>query len=245
MRLVVELALFAVIGIFLGITGAYNTAPEPLIAKLAFWIAVVVAGGAFGILVDTVLVRWVANPWWRAVAAALIMTPAISLLVTGAMVVVLRHQHEVTYAFGGLLWQVLVISLAVMTLRALVHRPPKRIVETQTVIAPPLDDADAAFRTRLSARRRSAKLIALEAQDHFVRVHTDAGIELLSIRLSDAVAELTGVHGFRVHRSWWVAGEAIKAAKWRRASGELTLEGDLVVPISRSGAPALRAAGWL
>ncbi|MFN3305544.1 MAG: LytTR family DNA-binding domain-containing protein, partial [Roseateles sp.] len=148
-----------------------------------------------------------------------------------------------------MLWfRVWVISGLVMTVRILVWRRPPTpapTVETRVVVAPSLPEAEAAFRQRLSAKRRAARLIAVEAHDHYLRVHTDAGVELLTMRFSDALAELSGAHGFQTHRSWWVAGEAIEAAQWRRGAGELRLAGDLIAPVSRRHAPTLRAAGWL
>jgi hypothetical protein len=64
---------------------------------------------------------------------------------------------------------------------------------------------------RLPARVRFARLFAIEAHDHYVRVHTDAGTELVTARFADAVDELVGVHGFRVYRSWWDSGSAIRS----------------------------------
>ena len=97
---------------------------------------------------------------------------------------------------------------------------------------------------RLSARRRTTRLIALEAEDHYVRVHTDAGSELLTMRFSDALAELALAHGHRLHRSWWAAADAIEGIRWRRSGGEARLSGGLVAPVSRSFAVALKEAGW-
>jgi DNA-binding LytR/AlgR family response regulator len=97
---------------------------------------------------------------------------------------------------------------------------------------------------RLSAKRRSARLIALEAEDHYVRVHTDAGSELLLMRFSEAIEELSQAHGYRLHRSWWAAAEAVEAVRWRRGGGEARLAGGIVAPVSRSRASALKQAGW-
>lgn len=245
MRMAAELALLVVVGAFLGAIGPFGTAREPSLARHAFWLLTIVAGGLIGIAAEAVLQRWIADRRARVLATAAAMTPPITLLVFAAMVAILGHDHALPAVLPELLWQVFLISLAVMTLRMLVRRPPERIVESRTIVAPPLPEAEARFRSRLSARRRSARLFALEAYDHYVRVHTDAGVELLSLRFSDALAELADAHGFRVHRSWWVSAGAIKTARWRRGSGELELEGGLVVPISRSGAPVLREAGWL
>lgn len=100
------------------------------------------------------------------------------------------------------------------------------------------------FRRRLSARRRAARLLAVEAHDHYLLVHTDAGTELVTLRFADALEELALAHGFRTHRSWWIAAEAIESVSWRRGAGEARLAGALAVPISRAHAPNLKAAGW-
>ena len=137
------------------------------------------------------------------------------------------------------------ISALVMALRALTWRKPKPIIQTRVVTAPPLPEAEAVFRRRLSAKRRSAALIAIEAEDHYLRVHTDAGDELITARFAEALQELAGAHGYQTHRSWWVAAGAIETVRWRRGSGEARLTGGVVAPVSRTHAPALRLAGWI
>jgi len=64
------------------------------------------------------------------------------------------------------------------------------------------------------------------------------------MRLGDAIEELQGLEGAQVHRSWWVARAAI--ADVRRGDGRavLTLVSGAEVPVSRTYAPQLRAAGW-
>lgn len=131
--------------------------------------------------------------------------------------------------------------LLMMTLRALLWR---RVVETRTIVMPPLPEAERDFRLRLSAKRRAARLIAVEAEDHYVRVHTDSGSELVPMRFSEAVEELPRAHGFRLHRSWWAAAEAIESVRWSRGGGEARLAGGISAPVSRSYAGALKEAGW-
>jgi hypothetical protein len=245
-RLIPEISLLLAIAFFLTVTRPYGTASDPLLPRTAFWLFVIAAGGFIGAALDTALHSTIKREWPRAIATAAAMTPPVSALVFAAMVLVLGHDHELASTIWlGLSAQVFVISLAVMALRILMHRPSKHVVETRTIFAPPVPEAEAAFRSRLSAKRRSGRLLALEAHDHYVRVHTSEGVELITLRFSDAVTELTGAEGLQVHRSWWVATPAIKEARWRRSSGELELEGGLRVPVSRSGAPQLRAAGWL
>jgi DNA-binding LytR/AlgR family response regulator len=131
---------------------------------------------------------------------------------------------------GELAWRVLVVSLLVMAVRALVWRRPAVVVETRTVVAPPLPEAEARFRQRLPARVRAAQLIAAEAHDHYLKVHTDVGCEMIIARFAGALRELTDAYGLRTHLSWGVAGDSIKAVRWSRGTGTATLAGGIVVP---------------
>lgn len=89
-------------------------------------------------------------------------------------------------------------------------------------------------------------LLALTMEDHYVRVHTAEGSTLVLMRMRDAVAALAGRGGLRVHRSHWVAAEAVRG--WRRdATGRvrLTLSNGAEVPVSRSRLGLVRDAGWM
>jgi hypothetical protein len=185
----------------------------------------------------------IAATWRRVAVVSVLMTPAVSLLV-------LTTEHLLTRepfgwpSYQRLLWQVWPILLAVMVVRTLAWRRPPARVETLTVIAAPLPEAETAFRRRLSAKRRGARLIAIEAHDHYLRVHTDAGAELITLRFAEALDELALGHGWRVHRSWWVAADAVEEVRWRRGAGEARLVGGLIAPVSRTYAPTLKEAGW-
>lgn len=65
------------------------------------------------------------------------------------------------------------------------------------------------------------------------------------MRLSDAVAELEGIEGAQVHRSWWVARGAIAEARRGDGRATLTLKDGSEVPVSRTYARRLREHGWI
>ena len=242
-RPAVELIFLVTFGVAMTVMGPYGTSLMPLPMRSAYWLISIVGGGVIGITIDEALSRRASSLWRRTLATSLLMTPLVALLVlaVGHLLAPVNIPPGWSLTFLGQVW---VISALVMLLRALAWRPPRKIVETRTVIAQPLPEAEAAFRRRLSARRRSARLIALQAEDHYLRVHTDAGEELLTLRFSDALAELAGAHGLRTHRSWWVAADAIEGARWRRGAGEVQLSGGLTAPVSRTYAGGVREAGW-
>jgi hypothetical protein len=225
-------------GLFLAVVGPFGSITAGTLTRFVYWPGVIVGGGVIGISVDEFAGRRFANPWVRWIFDSVVMTPGVCVLVWFASYWAFGPA-PLSRLFTELVWQVFVISVAVMGVRQLVRLrlspPPNSAVE-------PADDA--AFRQRLSARRREARLIAVEAEDHYLRIHTDAGDELITLRFADALAELARAPGFQTHRSWWAAADAIEAVRWRRGRGELRLAGGLTAPVSRTYAAKLKAAGW-
>lgn len=242
-RWAIDLAILSAIGWLMGFLGPFGSDHIPVLTVYAYWMVCMIGGGVIGIALDEILSRRVPAPWRRVVVVSLLMSPAVALLVIAAQRLLIGGVFDGA-GMLKLLWQVWPISLAVMAVRALVWRQMPVRVETRTVIAPPLPEAEAAFRRRLSAKRRGARLIAIEADDHYLKVHTDAGEELITLRFADALAELAQAHGWRIHRSWWVSAEAVEAVRWRRGLGEMRLAGGLTAPVSRTYAPLLKEAGW-
>ena len=233
-----DFVLMTAMGLFLAALGPFGSITSPMLVRLVYWPGVIVGGGVIGVAVDELGGKRFANPWLRWAFSSVVMTPGVCVLVAFASIWAFGPSPSRNYQ--NLLWQVFVISAAVMGVRQLIgERPPPG--GTAPASEPV---SDAAFRQRLSARRREARLIAVEAEDHYLRVHTDAGSELISARFADALAELAGVAGFQVHRSWWAAAEAIEGVRWRRGRGELRLAGGVIAPVSRTYAAKLKAAGW-
>jgi membrane protein implicated in regulation of membrane protease activity len=235
-----DLLLLGAVGLVMAQLGPYRTGEAPQALRTLYWLAAVLGSGLFGIAVDLTLGPRIRAFWARIAIVSLAITPPVTLFIYALNATILDLPRR-PWLLPQLAWQVLVVLLLLMTLRALAWR---RVVETRTVVVPPLPEAERRFRLRLSAKRRGARLIAVEAEDHYVRVHTDGGSELLAMRFSEAVAELARAHGYRLHRSWWVAAEAIEAIRWKRGTGEARLAGGLTAPVSRSCAAQLKEAGW-
>jgi len=84
----------------------------------------------------------------------------------------------------------------------------------------------------------------MQMQDHYLHVHTDQGDGLILARMSDAVADLKGLDGQQVHKSWWVAQAAIEEITYKNRKRTILLKDGTQVPVGRSFEPALRAVGW-
>lgn len=251
-RWLIDLAMLAAIGLLMGFIAPFGWDRAPLVERYGYWMVCILGAGLIGFAADDLLRRaisalWGPALWGRVLAASLVATPPVALLVLTTQTF-LRDEPLAWPGYIKLMWQAWPILLAVILVRALAwRRPPARIetrIETRTLIASPLPEAEAAFRQRLSAKRRTARLIAIEAHDHYLRVHTDAGPELITLRFADALDELARAHGWRVHRSWWVAADAVEAVRWRRGGGEIDLATGLTAPVSRTYSPVLKEAGW-
>jgi DNA-binding LytR/AlgR family response regulator len=88
-------------------------------------------------------------------------------------------------------------------------------------------------------------LLALEMEDHYLRIHTVLGSDLILLRLRDALGELGPERGRQVHRSWWVSNGAVSSAERDGARTLLILHNGLKVPVSKSFRDQVKEAGWL
>jgi len=65
-------------------------------------------------------------------------------------------------------------------------------------------------------------------------VHTSDSSELIHYRFTDAVDELEGHNGLRVHRSLWVNKAAIESMVRPRRSFDIVLTGDKRIPVGQT-----------
>jgi hypothetical protein len=87
-------------------------------------------------------------------------------------------------------------------------------------------------------------VLALQMEDHYVRVHTAAGSRLVHMPLNQAIGVLGAVDGLRTHRSWWVARHAVARIEGTPRSMTLRLSNGIVAPVARSSVAIIRSAGW-
>jgi hypothetical protein len=137
---------------------------------------------------------------------------------------------------------VIVVAAVMMAITYMVIE--RMIARDRITHAAPAGAAPPKFLQRLPVKLRGGELYAVEAEDHYLRLHTSRGSDLIWMRLVDAVAELDGLEGAQTHRSWWVAKAAVTDARRSDGRGTLVLKNGVEAPVSRSYAAALREAGW-
>jgi hypothetical protein len=222
---------------FLGFAGAFGSIQLPLFERLGYWIVLMLLGWVWGAFVSRYFFGGLSsrgNLWLRAFLCALTMAIPYSAVVAVAGVWAF-HSHYTPADIPQLLGSVTLVSLAMVALNVLVDRQ----ATTQASDQPPK------FLERLPLKLRGGEVWAVEAEDHYLRLHTSKGQDLILLRLSDAIAELEGIEGAQVHRSWWVAREAITAAQRGDGRATLTLKDGSEVPVSRTHARLLREKGWI
>ena len=250
------------VGVVLGLIGPFGTYDTlPIVPRLAYWLAVVCVNW---MLADTMIRRLDALAG-RQMPLRRLMAPCL-----GACLAALPATGVVALANGlsGIGWpdDVVVLFGRVVLLLAAISLPVYAWEDMQSQIAAMPDPAEAdgvpsprqpektqprqtggsclsRFAARLS-KPLGGRLLCLEMQDHYLKVHHSGGSEMILCRMEDAARDL-GSLGRRVHRSWWVAADAVDRVERDGQRTFLRLSDGRRVPVGRSYRADLKAAGWL
>jgi DNA-binding LytR/AlgR family response regulator len=227
-------------GSFLAIAGAFGSGAAPLLTRLTYWIGLMFAGSFVGAAIARPVfgaARFADKPWLACVIVAALLTPPLTVIVWVASNAMF-HGSWTLESMAGAVAPVAMISIVMTAINYMADHRPRETHAAPAGAAPPK------FLERIPMKLRGAALYAVEAEDHYLRIHTDRGSDLILMRLSDAVGELEGIEGAQTHRSWWVARDAI--AEVERGDGRATfiLRDGARAPVSRTFARTLRAEGW-
>ncbi|MCF6292162.1 MAG: LytTR family transcriptional regulator [Robiginitomaculum sp.] len=229
-----DIILVLFIGTVLAIISPFGvTSHLPIIGGLVYWIGILAWGWAVGKFVGPAMLRFLpamAVGWFYLIVSvimALIILPAI-LIVQYVIDSPIAFQYWLNLYF--MIW---IISLCITGVSYLIERPDKS----------PKDGSD--FMLRIPAKIADGTLYAISSEDHYLRIQTERGSDLILMRLGDAMAELDGYDGMQVHRSWWVARQGVEKIEREQNRVFLILRDGTKVPVSRTFTPKIRAAGWL
>jgi hypothetical protein len=229
-------AVVLALGTFLSILGPYDTHDLGLPWVWLYWTGLMALGWVSGVMFTALLAHIV--PDWPRTAVGLALSILVSLPVATA-VISIQAAVGSTLSLADLpltFFLVWVISAGVVTVAMLAERTGGP-GGTEARAGPALTE-------KLPPRLRRVPLLALQAEDHYLRVHTAAGDCLVLMRLGDAIAAVGALDGARTHRSWWVAREAVDQVSRGDGRATLTLKNGVEAPVSRTYAPKLREAGW-
>ncbi len=230
-------ALVLLLGGVIGLVGPFDTfALVPPVPRLVYWVGVSVASYAVGFVsadwLSRRLHRWTAPVWLRLLVIGGLPGVPIALSVWGINGLVFGFED-----IGGLVELLLYCPLISIVISAV---SMLATVKPTTAVTP--GEPQLLERLPRSVRGR---LIHIAVADHYVGVATDKGNALVLLRLSDAIRETLPVQGLQVHRSHWVALDAVKRVTRQNNKTVLELENGTLVPVSRTFRDQVRAAGLL
>lgn len=237
---VAEFSAMVLLGLFLSAIEAFGTGAMGQGLRNIYWQMALIGGGVIAAVVEIVLRHLFRH---RPILFIAVQLPVMTLPITAwvsVIPVVFFGPHAAAENYLPLLPDVLVINIAIIIASAAIRRmvAPNARTPAADSQTPP------AIRAKLTPRLARSRLIAVQAEDHYLRIHTEAGSGLILMRFGDALAALADCDGFQTHRSWWVARVGVETARWKGGRGELHLSDSIIAPVSRTYAAALRDTDW-
>lgn len=233
------------VGVIAGIAGPFSTfehlAPAP---RIAYWLAIALCSYGAGAVGTVIATRFLlpkdAAPLLRIVICGLGASVPVTAMVVLISWLFFLDLEQTGLGLGELFVYCLVISLALLAVLEGVIVPYWHR-QAEDANAGPAAARPAPILERLPQDIR-APLSHMSMADHYVEVHTERGMALVLLRMSDAIAETGDIEGMRVHRSHWVAREAVVGL--RRVDNRPMIEtrSGALLPVSRSYLDSVRAS---
>lgn len=239
--------LATLVGLLLAALGPFGSyLNDGYLALAAYWITVVWIG--FAVYVAAIAVARRAAP-----AGTIWAWPFLILSILAASVPQTSLTRLISFRLWphladlGLTWTTwyLQVALLGMILGVGLTAVFERGAQFGEVARPGSQDRGAEPGPQQLLELAAHEVLALQMEDHYVRVHTAAGSRLVHTPLAQAIESLGAKDGLRTHRSWWVARNAVQQVHGTPRSMTLVLSNGIVAPVARSSVATLRAAGWL
>jgi DNA-binding LytR/AlgR family response regulator len=208
------------------------------------------SGALIGLGVSEMIEKWGrlrSRQWAEMPLIATLIALPLTLMVLGTSSLFFNTRQPTFDAFAVMFAITFTISLVMTALNYFIHWPGKIIPETATAPANPVveNPVPSKLSARLPMQYRQLEIVALEAEDHYLRVHFgDGASTLILMRLSDAIGELPNEIGAQTHRSWWVAKKAVGDLSKGDGRATLILTNGVSAPVSRSFYKRLNDEGW-
>ena len=237
------------VGLLLGFAGPFGSYPAyPTATRYAFWLGLTMAGAVAAVAADAMLPRTRLRAGAvRVAAVALVSAVPMTFVVAWTMSLVQPGRVFAPQQLPALFAAVAAVQLLV--------------AYATTITAPTAEDAEAGGRTPAPPQPRTeatpaafppallsrlppgigSDIIALETEDHYLRVHALGGSALILMRMADAVALLDPRLGAQVHRRWWVAQAAVTGVRTEGQKLFLCLVDKTLVPVGRTFSAAAKA----
>ncbi len=225
--------------ILMVVVGGFGTGALPLGLRSLFWT----------LLIGWNAIKWqawfaltVRKPadWWRASALGTVIVNLSLPLEIGAVLALCGVRASMP---APTIWFEAVAISAVLFALVFLVRSRARAPAAEPVQAQAIDPDGLLARAGIAS---PSALRSIVAEDHYCRVHgAEAASALVHHRFGDALNEVAGLDGLRVHRGAWVADAAVAGARREGRRWLLVLADGRAIAISARYVAAVRSRGWL
>ena len=237
------------LGLLLGFLGPFGSNPAyPTATRYAFWLGLTAAGVVATVAADAVLrLTRLRDGLIRIGAVALVSALPMTFVVAWTMSLLQPGRFFAPQQLPALFAAVAAIQLLIAYAAiATAHTAEEAEApgDAPAVAEAEAETIPAAFPPALLSRLPpgiGSDIIALETEDHYLRVHALEGSALILMRMADAVALLDPRLGAQVHRRWWVAQAAVESVRSEGQKLSLCLINNVLVPVGRTFSAAVRA----
>ena len=237
--------------VLLAVSGPFGTFESfNLGQRVGYWGVMVVGSYLVGQAASSffleLLREQITQKWPRVLLGGLLASLPVTIVVL--LVNGVAYQHMDLAESLSIWMYATIVTLAVVVVgvtfsELMAGAPPAGAAEPAPAATPPPPAApQAAILDRVPLPQRG-RLLALTVEDHYVDIVTDRGKALVLMRLADAIREAAPVPGLQIHRSHWVALDAV--SRTERSAGKVIVElsNGLRLPVSRGYMAMARDAG--
>ena len=236
------------IGSVIGYLGPFGSYEMPLHSRWLYWVVLVGSGHFIYFTVGWVFEWLLAEKKIHSTLKFIIPSFTAAFLCTFMVIFVsgmfFTRSLDFYQNFMFFFPKVLILGLVLNVVGEMVNK-----FRNQSTPLPENHDKDICKKTHPFLRRLPNKigvdLICFSMEDHYLHVHTEEGSHMMLLRMKDALVELEEYAGFQVHRSWWVASDAIVDVKKEPRKATLIMKNEMAVPVSKKYLPALKDAGLI
>lgn len=231
----VRMAIFAAVAVILTVAGPFNTGDAMrTLPRFAYWTVIIVTCYSVGYFGNQCAEAWTQGK-------GIVMRAGLAAVLTASGVL------AVIYLINGLaigFWPS-GTALAIIAGNVVVISTVITLVfQIADHAATPDKGTPPALLDRLPYDKRGP-LVALSVEDHYVRVRTTKGEDMILMRLADAIREVGDTRGLQVHRSHWIALDQVAGAARKGDGAVISLTHGNDIPVSRANVPAIKEAGLL
>lgn len=240
-------AFIAILGLVIGYLGPFGSFALPLVTRIVYWMVSLFIGYFIYYHAFKFTEWFFAEKQVHKIIKFIIPSLVAALLLTFCLQIITSLFFHLSVnsvnQFISFFPQVFLVGLIVTYISSQFHKT----IETenkQDTNSTPKTKTGKTFLDRLP-HQLGDELLCFVMEDHYLNVTTKKGEHMLLMRMKDALVELSDYDGLQVHRSWWVARDAVERVKKNGRNVILVLENGKEVPVSRTYVGKVKEVGLL